>query len=344
MIADLLEPFRSRGRRERCLGRRSQKCLGCREPFFGRRDRAAEAAPLGRGVAEQDNEIIQLQHGAARGHAHQPAFRIRLPIPRRSGDDQIARLGIDKQVFDLADAGQGPHGFLRRLTGGPPQLDLFLQAGQRDLPQRRLRPRVSIAPAIDGPGSQFGQPTVGQTHRDLPHHARRVDEHAAGKTVNRPRSPGLDPGGGGHRRCDQFDQRVEIGHLGSAHGAESEGTRGQSLQQITPQLVIVQGSCRVQSGSATPVGRLLPGNLGHGSVPTPRVGNPLGQRPCRSELPGRQVSLDGVGRRGRPLHRTPLASASNNRAKTASPQQNRFAENRIALSPFRGLCPLAHRP
>ena len=66
------------------------------------------------------------------------------PVAGRSGQHQVARLGIDEHVLDPPQTGEILHRFIDALAQGLVELDLLLQPGERDHPQGRTPPHVVL--------------------------------------------------------------------------------------------------------------------------------------------------------------------------------------------------------
>ena len=61
-----------------------------------------------------------------------PALGAQGPISRRPGQDDVARIGIEKDVLNPHQSGKKLHGFGERATGGQAHLDCFFQPQKRD--------------------------------------------------------------------------------------------------------------------------------------------------------------------------------------------------------------------
>ena len=130
----------------RVCGRRvsadgSQKLLHFGQPFGRRIDRAADHRPfaLARAVSPQcDDQVFQFQHRPPAVDADDAAGQILEPAFRRTGQDDIARVGIEEHELNAGQAGEVTH------VVGQPAAAKFLQRlfepVERDFPQALALP------------------------------------------------------------------------------------------------------------------------------------------------------------------------------------------------------------
>ena len=127
-----------------------QELVQPREAFFGRIDRAVDEWLLvvlaGRESAQGDDQVVEVEHGAARVDGQHAARRRFGPGFGRAGDDDVARLRIAEDVLDAGEAGQMLHGIVDRLAVGDAFLDDALESRERNFAKLARLGDVAIEP------------------------------------------------------------------------------------------------------------------------------------------------------------------------------------------------------
>ena len=163
-----------------------QERLKPSQVLFPRRDAAAEAGVrAAHHLAENDDQVVEPQHGLAGLGVDDGPLRARRPIAGRACQHDVARLGIDEHAMDALQARQDLHGLGRRLSGGQAQLHALFQSRQRDHAHRRAAADVFLAGSRLAGRAQGRQIVVGLLRRDGSKRAARIDPDAVGKRLNR---------------------------------------------------------------------------------------------------------------------------------------------------------------
>ncbi len=144
-VAKALQPGVSLRRLEGALGRLARICLERRDVFPDGIDRTSKASIAVKRVSQHHHQIVQLQDRTSRGDAHRASLGIRPPVAGRPRDHDIARLGIEQQIFDLLQSRQMCHRLVGPASQRPLHLHMLLKTRQRNLTQRRLPRHLAIA-------------------------------------------------------------------------------------------------------------------------------------------------------------------------------------------------------
>src|SRR5687768_12345922 len=86
-------------------------------------------------ASQKHDQIIEPHDSLATLRGNDSAVGVDAPIASRSGENQVARFGIDKHVAQALEAGEREHFDIKRLTCRLASRNLALQARQRHIAQ-----------------------------------------------------------------------------------------------------------------------------------------------------------------------------------------------------------------
>jgi hypothetical protein len=269
------------------------------QSFAGRVDRAAEARIVGEGVAEHDDQVVEVDDGAAVALCvgvgrDEAAFAVAAPVAGRAGQHDVACFGIKEDVLDPPQAGQREHCFIGLAAEGVQQLHLPLQARERHLAKDRRPAGIAGRKDAGRLAACHCERAVG-LGRELPQEARGIDIHARGELADGAGAAHVGPRLGRDGRCDQVDQRIEVGLHAAARSKEAAGA-AQAIERVAPGQVAAHLSDGADrrlraAGRGLRMGYLAQQLVARGGIFHAGCG---GQ--CRAEFAGGEMSVERISR------------------------------------------------
>ena len=241
------EPLLALAGLQRLLARRRKKRLRLGERFLPRIDRATEVA-IGRvrTAAQQHEQVVESHDRLLRFGGNDAAVSVDMPIARRTGQHQVARLrdrrtrtahAASPASVSIAGSSGSRAACRRAISRSKPRQRNVAQcagscaaiAGRRATSRRAhcraWRPSRSVAVSVRLQSQRSG----------------RIDKHAAGKRPHLASPPPFSAHvSGRHGRLNEIDQRIEIG-IGCCRLA---GRRARVGPERKPVLLLSAGRTR----------------------------------------------------------------------------------------------------